>query len=491
MTEVAVELTPSDYNPIWEYLPGQSAVEYEGTEPLLEPSRYTSKEILQREYEELWPKVWQMVCREEDIPNVGDVLVYEIGRQSVIITRSKDGVHAFHNSCTHRGAILKTATGNVNDLPCIPGHEGELHCPWHGWTFRMDGSVAHIAAPSAFAPGALNKDATHLKKIKMDTWAGFVYVNFDPDSVSLEEWLSPIPDLCERFPIEDMRTQSKFTVIVPCNWKAAYEQFNDGAHAWAQHILDLNGTGNVATLAGGRQAGNVGTPPADLLLYALFMHLFERHWFFRGALWQPGAGMPMTKLAAVGDDPLEFIQHAMRFMHENYRVPTYEVEFASRLTAADIEPMLDGPAPNFMIWLRKEAAKEQGIDLDDVPDFDLWGFSGEPAIFPNVMGPLTKNSFLCLRFLPNGDDPDTSIVEIRAMFLFGEGKEPEPIVEFYGDWDSVGENLAMEFRQDFGAYDRIQDGYHQNIYTAGIPSIMDHMNVHFGNTIKSYVPDRD
>ena len=66
-------------------------------------SRYTSRDFHELEMRKLWPAVWQMACREEEIPKVGDYSVYEIGHFSIIVVRTSQGIRAHHNVCRHRG----------------------------------------------------------------------------------------------------------------------------------------------------------------------------------------------------------------------------------------------------------------------------------------------------------------------------------------------------------------------------------------------------
>ncbi|MGE4649406.1 MAG: Rieske 2Fe-2S domain-containing protein, partial [Myxococcota bacterium] len=66
--------------------------------------RYFSRDYHDLEVERLWRRVWQMACREEEIPEVGDHVVYEVGDLSILVVRSEaDRVRAFHNTCLHRG----------------------------------------------------------------------------------------------------------------------------------------------------------------------------------------------------------------------------------------------------------------------------------------------------------------------------------------------------------------------------------------------------
>jgi hypothetical protein len=64
-------------------------------------SRYTTREFHDLEMQRLWPRIWQMACRAEEIPSVGDYLVYEIGQYSIIVVRTAEGIRAHHNVCRH------------------------------------------------------------------------------------------------------------------------------------------------------------------------------------------------------------------------------------------------------------------------------------------------------------------------------------------------------------------------------------------------------
>src|SRR3974390_1530847 len=108
----------------WEALPVPWAVELPERIP---KQRYYDAEFVAMEAERFWPRVWQMACRLEEIPQPGDVVEYEILDQSVLVVRGDDmGVTAFYNACRHRAVKLV---------------EGPAHCPsgfvcsFHGWCF--------------------------------------------------------------------------------------------------------------------------------------------------------------------------------------------------------------------------------------------------------------------------------------------------------------------------------------------------------------------
>ena len=130
--------------------------------------RWISQEFHELEKQKLWPKVWQMTCREEDIPEVGDHHVYEIVDQSIIVTRTGENeIKAFINSCLHRGRILRDCDG----------HAEEFVCPFHGATWDINGEFKGIPCKWDFSH--LDQKDMSLPQVKVDTWGGFVFINFD------------------------------------------------------------------------------------------------------------------------------------------------------------------------------------------------------------------------------------------------------------------------------------------------------------------------
>src|SRR5262245_5465599 len=105
---------------------------------LIPKERYISKEWLALEYERLWPRVWQMACRLEEVPEGGAFVEYSIGDQSVLLVRESDSsIRAYRNSCLHRGTRLKDegTCGNTGDF---------IQCRFHGWAWNLDGSIREV-----------------------------------------------------------------------------------------------------------------------------------------------------------------------------------------------------------------------------------------------------------------------------------------------------------------------------------------------------------
>ncbi len=115
-----------------------------GTE-VIPKERYTSEEFMELEWEKIWTKTWLLGCREDQIPEPGDFICTNIGRESVLIVRQKNyEIKAFHNVCMHRGNRL--------------ADEGLWHaesfvCGYHGWEYDSDGTFVDIPDLNTFQQG--------------------------------------------------------------------------------------------------------------------------------------------------------------------------------------------------------------------------------------------------------------------------------------------------------------------------------------------------
>ena len=96
-------------------------------------SIYTSDEVYADEIEKIFQNGWVYIGHESEIKKVGDYLVREVGRSSVIMVRDKNGLVNVHsNRCTHRGNMLCNET---------EGNKRNFTCPYHGWVFNLDGEL--------------------------------------------------------------------------------------------------------------------------------------------------------------------------------------------------------------------------------------------------------------------------------------------------------------------------------------------------------------
>jgi phenylpropionate dioxygenase-like ring-hydroxylating dioxygenase large terminal subunit len=190
--------------------------------------RYYKKEFVDLEVEHIWKRCWQVACREEDIPNVGDRVTYDIVNLSFILVRTApQQIKAFYNSCPHRGRRLCSRketgieAGNV------------LRCPFHAWTWSIDGSLTWIPSEEDFPHVAPQKYA--LQEVRVDTWGGNVFINPDPDGPSLAQSLGNLPDMFRDHPMEERYTILHIRKKIRANWKLIQEAFMEGYHVVETH----------------------------------------------------------------------------------------------------------------------------------------------------------------------------------------------------------------------------------------------------------------
>ena len=196
--------------------------------------RYISHDWHEREVERLWKRVWQFACREEQIPHTGSYVVYDIANLSFIVMRGADGViRAFYNACLHRGRQLKDYDGRCT----------EMRCAYHGFAWTLDGALQDVPARWDF--DHVSDDDFHLPEVKVGIWAGFVFINPDPNAASLEDFLGEFPEHMARWDLGSRYIQGHVAKIVPCNWKIAQEAFSESFHVSGTHPQAVPYLGDV------------------------------------------------------------------------------------------------------------------------------------------------------------------------------------------------------------------------------------------------------
>ncbi len=218
-------------------------------------SRYTDAAFFREEVEKVWLRVWQFACREEDIPNPGDFAIYDVVGKSLLIVRQKDGaIKAFANSCLHRGRKLATAGG------C----KEKFRCMYHGWTWNNDGSFFENPMPWDFPQAP--PEMLRLPEVKTGTWAGFVFITFDPNAPPLESVIDPLPRHFARWRLEDCVKSVHVAKVIPANWKAVSEAFMESHHSLTTHpqilpyLADENSQYDVLSDHVTRQISASGVP---------------------------------------------------------------------------------------------------------------------------------------------------------------------------------------------------------------------------------------
>jgi len=200
--------------------------------------RYIDPAFAQREYARMWNRTWQFACREEHIPEVGDYYVYDIGRQSFIVTRvAKDEIRAYYNACLHRGTKLR-ASGTE-------GNAREFQCSFHGWSWNLDGSNKRVVCDWDFPH--LDRKKCTLPQARVERLGGFVFINMDPQAPSLADYIGPEALAhIKAWKLEDRYIYLHVVKSFPANWKLALEAFLEAYHVIVTHsqVAVSNGDAN-------------------------------------------------------------------------------------------------------------------------------------------------------------------------------------------------------------------------------------------------------
>ncbi len=216
-----------------------AAVPLRVTNPEYIPAeRYYNEAFFKLENEKLWPHVWQMACRLEEIPNLGDYVAYTILDKSVIVVNTKSGVKAFHNACRHRGVRLATGPGNCKTTGFI--------CPFHGWRYNTEGDCTFVFGKQVFTESLLDKTEISLAPCRVEFWAGCAFINFDDSAPSLLESLGPVADRLNARNADKLKMDWWYATVLPTNWKLAMEAFQEGYHTMKTHpqLNTLSALGN-------------------------------------------------------------------------------------------------------------------------------------------------------------------------------------------------------------------------------------------------------
>jgi phenylpropionate dioxygenase-like ring-hydroxylating dioxygenase large terminal subunit len=204
------------------------AVPFRITDPERIPSaRYYDETFYRLECEHLWSRVWQMACRLEEIPEVGDWVEYKILDKSVIVVRAKSGVKAFHNACRHRGVQLASGHGSCE----VQG----FTCPFHGWRWNIEGQNTFVYARHLFSEDMLKAAEINLVPCRVELWGGSAFINFDDAAPPLADCVKPLAERLDPRNVDKLKVEWWTSTVLPVNWKLAMEAFMEGYHVMRTH----------------------------------------------------------------------------------------------------------------------------------------------------------------------------------------------------------------------------------------------------------------
>lgn len=196
---------------------------------------YLSQELFALEQERLFPRVWQYVGHESQVPNPGDFFTTDIvGQPLMMIRQTDDSVIVMFNRCAHKGSsLLAQRHGNTGKA---------LRCPYHAWTYKLDGSLMGMPLRAEYEHTSIKDCAASRGLVRPATanYRGFIFVRLADEGEAFESYAGEMLKVLDA--LVDRSPQGELSVIggclrslIHCNWKIYLENVNDGVHALSTH----------------------------------------------------------------------------------------------------------------------------------------------------------------------------------------------------------------------------------------------------------------
>lgn len=188
----------------------------------LPPVFYVLPEIFEQE-ERVFQRNWVSVGHIGEIPDPGDRFRIDIAGEPLLIVRGKEGkVRALSAVCRHRWMLLEGAKG-----------AGTISCPYHKWTYALDGSL--MAAPLMEQAADFDKADCALPSFAVEIWNGFIFVNLDGNASPLGPQLAPLAEEFAPWKMDEMEVIDRIEFDQACNWKVLVDNFMEAYHHFAIH----------------------------------------------------------------------------------------------------------------------------------------------------------------------------------------------------------------------------------------------------------------
>jgi len=312
---------------------------------------YFDTEHKHLEWSKLWTNSWLIAGVASDVPEDGDYFLFDIGDESIIVTRVGDEVRAFYNVCPHRGARL---------LDQEHGRKKRIVCPFHSWNFSNGGELLRITDEHTFQPEVI-AHRPGLSPVHCATHAGIVFIHMGASPDPLEDAIGLPKGYLETYEIDAMRVVRHVRSEWGSNWKVGVEAFYESYHLHSVHpetrgvMGDLNVQYDLYPNGASRMIVPLGQPSPRSK---------DQESMNEGLL---------MMLAEAGADPETFTG-----------------------TAADVRCAIQ--------QAKRVRANRLGLDYSRFTDGQL-SDSWATGIFPNVQIGCHPEAVFLMRFLPHPTDP--------------------------------------------------------------------------------------
>lgn len=194
-------------------------------------SVYTSPDFLAQEMAHIFARDWLCAGRADALPNPGDYMTMTIAGEPVLVIRDREGsLRAMSNVCRHRMSILLEGRGNTRSIVC----------PYHAWTYNLDGALR--GAPAMAKNTGFCKDDVALPQIRCEEWLGWIMVTLNPDAPSPRAQLKEVESLVGYLGMENYREVFREEFRWATNWKVLAENFMESYHLPVCHMGTIGGS---------------------------------------------------------------------------------------------------------------------------------------------------------------------------------------------------------------------------------------------------------
>lgn len=194
-------------------------------------SVYTSPEFAKAEVEHIFAKDWLSAGRADALKNPGDYLTMTIAGEPIVILRDREGtLRGMSNVCRHRMSTILDGRGNVRSIVC----------PYHAWTYNLDGTLR--GAPAMAANESFCKENIALPPVRVENWLGWIMVTLNPDAPPLQQALAGVEKLVGYLDMASYGETFRETFRWNTNWKVLAENFMESYHLPVCHAGTIGGS---------------------------------------------------------------------------------------------------------------------------------------------------------------------------------------------------------------------------------------------------------
>ncbi|WP_120501849.1 aromatic ring-hydroxylating dioxygenase subunit alpha [Roseovarius sp. EL26] len=212
-----------------EALRANTAVPFEQARAM-PPEVYTSLDFMQKELDQVFAKDWFCVGRADSLKNPGDYTTAKLAEQPVMVIRDREGnLQAMSNVCLHRMSTLLHGKGNTRSIVC----------PYHAWTYNLDGSLR--GAPAMTLNEGFCKDQYKLPKVRCEEWLGWVFITLNVDAPPVAEQLAQVEELIGGYDMTNYTEAFYEEHVWDTNWKVLAENFMESYHLPVCHAGTIGG----------------------------------------------------------------------------------------------------------------------------------------------------------------------------------------------------------------------------------------------------------